>query len=264
MHWTRVVVGLLASTTVVVAEPGDAQPLGPPPPPPPLPGEAAPEIDAGIAEDASSGRNWLTPTALTPPAGTWWISSHDLVVASMGYAATDRVTMSATVLLPLDTGFVGAASIKAQLVRVGHVRAAVQLLALHVSDGDSDLRTSAAGGTAITLCLDTGCHSHATGYIGAGYGVDTDVDDNRRAGVAAAGLTLRITPIVKVVLEADIAVKFGDTDDFLLASYGVRFTAGAGALDLGLAKPICSSCSVDDFPLGFPLVSFTYRSYNSD
>jgi hypothetical protein len=50
------------------------------PPPPPPPADPYPGIDRGIIEDANSGRNWFSPTALTPPKGTWSFTDFELLV----------------------------------------------------------------------------------------------------------------------------------------------------------------------------------------
>ncbi len=65
-----------------------------PPPPPVVPVEPVSNVDKGIVEDANAGRMWLSPTALTEPAGTWSFSDYDLLVVGLSYAATDTVSIS--------------------------------------------------------------------------------------------------------------------------------------------------------------------------
>src|SRR5665647_2600290 len=81
---------LLGFSTLAHAQPGAEPPTEPAPPeaplppapPPPAPTPivvappvvvappevAAPTVDKGVVDDANSGRSWLSPTALTPPA----------------------------------------------------------------------------------------------------------------------------------------------------------------------------------------------------
>jgi len=242
----------------------------PPPPPPGTAPAPASTVDEGVIDDASSGRNWLTPTALTPPAGTWSFTDFELVFASLGYAVTDKFTVSATVLLPIveDTPFFGIASAKLQVLKSGNLRGALQLNILHTSidDGDDDFAFTAANlGGALTLCIDDGCHSHVTGYLGAGFGLDTVDEQNAVPFVAAVAATFKVGRHIKFVFEADTAFIVGDVDetaDGLLGWYGVRFTSKFIGVDIGFAKPICEGCDDEGLPMGFPFVSFTYRGYN--
>lgn len=249
----------------------------PPPPPPPLPPGTEPPaptttVDEGVIQDANSGRNWLTPTALTPPAGTWSFSDFELFFASLGYAVTDQLTVSATVLLPIveDIPLFAIASGKLQVLKAGNIRAALQLNVLYTSldDGDDDFSLTASNlGGALTLCIDDGCHSHITGYLGAGFGLDSIEDQTAVPFVAAAAAAFKVSRHVKFVFEADTAFVVGEVDeaaDGFLGWYGVRFTSKFLGVDLGFAKPICDGCGDDGLPMGFPFVSFTYRGYNED
>jgi hypothetical protein len=287
MRCTRVVVfavGLLSSS-IALAQPGAPDdgsaeappppppppgPPGVPPPPPPMattpPAPAASTVDEGVIQDANSGRNWLTPTALTPPAGTWSFSDFELLLASLGYAVTDQFTISATVLLPIvsEMPFFGIASAKFQVLKAGNLRGALQLNILHTSVEDLSFTASNLGG-ALTLCIDTGCHSHVTGYLGAGFGLDSAADQNAVPFVAAVAATFKVGRHLKFVFEADTAFIVGSVDeaaDGLLGWYGMRFTSKFIGVDLGFAKPICDGCEDEGLPMGFPFVSFTYRGYN--
>lgn len=250
------------------------EPPPPPPPPPPVAVVVAPPpavaatstVDPGVIEDANSGRSWLSPTALTPPAGTWSFSDFELLLVSGGYAITDQFSISATTLLPIvdEMPFFGILSAKLQVINSGRLRGAAQLAIMHLrdnSDFDSDASLTVANlGGALTLCLDDGCHSHVTGYLGAGF---ADQDQQAVPFVASAALTLRLKKHIKLVLEADTAFIAGDineTAEGLLAWYGVRFTSKMIGVDLGFAKPICDGCD-DGIAMGIPFVSFTYRDF---
>src|SRR5687768_4361434 len=139
---SQLVALLLAVPLLANAQPGAdpvPEPAPPPPPsepPPPPPPEPAPPpagmpivvappapatVDRGVIEDANSGRNWLTPTALTPPAGTWSFSDFELLMVSGGYAITDQLSVSVTTLLPVfeEMPFFGILSGKLQVFKQG-------------------------------------------------------------------------------------------------------------------------------------------------
>lgn len=241
---------------------------------PPLPGAQPQEqrdVDEGVVQDANSGRNWLVPTALTPPAGTWSFSDFQLFFASLGYAVTDRFTLSATVLMPIieDMPFFGFASAKGQVIRSGNLRGAIQANAMFASEGDASVSAASLGGV-LTMCIDPQCHSHITGYLAAGFGLDTENEQTSVPFVAAAAAVFRVGRHMKFVFEADTAFIVGDIDEAangFLGWYGVRFTGKYLGVDLGFAKPICTGeedCDVEGFPMGFPFLAFTYRGYNDD
>lgn len=280
---------LIAGVSVANAQPGsEPPPMEPPameppavepmpdePPPPPGPAAAPPPaaepppstVDAGVIADANSGRGWLLPTALTPPAGTWSFSSFELFVIGGGYAITDQLQVSLTTLIPLTSDFpiLGLLSGKYQVIKAGRVRGAVQAAVFYADtkdEGDSSVTVFNAGG-ALTYCIDAGCHSHATGYLGTGF---ASADQSAFPLMFGASLALKVGRHVKFVLEADSAAIVGEIDavaDGFLLWYGARFTSKFIGVDLGFAKPIYEGSGEDDFlPLGFPFVAFTYRSLN--
>jgi len=279
---------LLGFSTLAHAQPGAEPPAEPPPvpaepplvpaePPAPAPIVVAPPVvtpppevpastvDKGVVEDANSGRSWLSPTALTPPAGTWSFSDFELFVISGSYAISDQVSVSATTLLPIvkDQPFFGIGSVKAQIIKSGNVRAALQLAIIHASDGDVSTNAAIAGG-AVTLCIDSDCRSHFTGYLGAGF---ANQDQSSVPFVASAAATLRLNKRVKAVFEADTGFVVGDfsgTSDAFLAWYGLRFTSREIGVDLGFAKPICNNNCDVGLAMGAPFVSFTYRAFKND
>ena len=238
-----------------------------PPPPPMMVARAAPvppppsNVDEGVLEDASSGRNWLTPTALTPPAGTFTISDFELFVLGASYSVTDQLQISGATLLPIvsRTPFVGILSGKLQILRAGRVRAAAQASVLYVHDHD-DSAVAFTGGGALTLCLDGGCNSYASGYLGAGFARDNN--SSVPIGVSAT-VVARLARHVKLMVELDTGGVVGKLDaaaDGLLAWYGVRFTSPNIGVDLGFVKPICGDCDNNHLPLGLPFVAVSYRA----
>lgn len=241
---------------VMVQPPPPPMPMQPPPPPPPAPTT----VDQGTLEDANAGRNWLAPTALMDPKGTWSFSDFELFVVGASYAPTDTLSLSAATLIPItsDQPFVGLFSAKLQFLRAGRVRLAAHGALTVVSDENDGFNAAVLGGAG-TLCLDDLCRSHLTGYLAAGF---ADADQSAVPFVVSAAGVFRVSRRVKVVLEVDSAFIAGDineTADGFLAWYGVRFTSPSIGVDVGLAKPIVDGDDGDAFPLGFPFVSLTYR-----
>jgi hypothetical protein len=279
---------LLVSASVANAQPGtspEPPPVGPPSEAPPAPPPASPEttppaapteppaeppvpppsVDKGVLEDANSGRGWLLPTALTPPAGTWSFSDFELLIGGGGYSFTDRFQVSLATVIPLTSDFpiVGLLNAKYQFLRTGRVRAAAQAAGFLLnfrSDEDSESFFAANVGGALTFCIDLDCHSHATGYAGTGIASEEQTAFPLMFGAAVA---LKAARHVKFVFEVDSAAVLGDintTADGFLLWYGARFTSKFIGVDLGFVKPIYDGSGDDEvLPLGLPIVSFTYR-----
>ncbi len=244
---------------------------------PPPASQPAATGDKGVLDDANSGRAWLTPTGLSDPAGTWSFSDFELLMIGAGYAITDELSVSLTTLLPITTDipFWMLVNSKYQFLKSGRVRAAVQGAFTFVRDKSTSSANGvttesstflSAGeiGGAITLCLDDDCHSHASGFLGAGF---AHQDSSSVPFIVAGSLVYRLNHHVKLVVEADsafIAGKINDTANGFLLWYGARFTSKNIGVDLGLAKPIYDGSSNDSLVLGFPFVSFTYRSLKND
>jgi hypothetical protein len=277
---TSVVVSMLLGASVAQAQPGD--PDAPPPPPEGPPSATAPAapfapapppqiaavstVEKGVLEDANSGRGWLMPTALTDPAGTFSFSDFELFLISGGYAVSDQLSVSFTTLVPITNNmpFWGLLSAKYQVLKAGNLRGAVQAAVTYLHDGSSssattnDSFTAADLGGALTLCIDDDCRSTVSGFIGAGFA------DSRQTAVpfvVAGSIAARLGKHVKLVGEVDsafIAGKVNDTANGALLWYGLRFTSSLIGVDVGFMKPVGVSTN-DGLPLGFPIVSFTYR-----
>jgi hypothetical protein len=285
-------VGLCLSlgTSVALGQPGadpgspppppadPSQPEAPPPPPPPMaqpvpaPVEAPPpapasSVPAGVVNDANSGRAWLMPTALTPPAGTWSFSDFELLFVGMSYSVTDQLQLSAATLLPIvdDMPIWVLLNGKLAVVQAGRVHAAVQgaISIVDVQDAENEAVIVGELGGALTYCIDDACHSHVSGFLGAGFARESE---SAVPLLLAASATFRLGKHVKAVFEADTGyIAGGEIDEFVdgfLFWYGVRFTSSFLGVDLGFAKPICDGCDIDELPMGFPFVSFTYRGLN--
>ncbi|HEY3801453.1 MAG TPA: hypothetical protein VGL61_02565 [Kofleriaceae bacterium] len=275
----------------------DEQP--PPPPPPPMvapapvmtpppvvapPASAHPGIDQGVIDDANSGRSWLMPTALTPPAGTWSFTDYELFSVGASYAATDHLVISATTLLPIvsDQPLVGLITAKYQVLSVGSLRLAGQFaFGFSTGGGDSSGGAGTVGGVA-TLCMDHPCNSTLSGYVGVGFGSS---GESTVPLLVAGSLAVRLGRHVKLVGEVDTGYLAGNgfdsADEGFLLWYGLRFTSRNIGVDLGLMEPIVREFATSSdgtttassyqvgfgggvFPAGFPFVSFTYRGLDLD
>jgi hypothetical protein len=221
-------------------------------------------VDKGIVQDANAGRMWLSPTALTEPAGTWSFTDYELLLVGLSYAATDTVSISANTLLPIveDMPFYLLVNGKAQIVRSGNVRVALQGAVIHARfDGEG--ATAAVLGGALSYCIDPECHSLVNGYVGAGFAHE---DQSAVPLLVSGSLLYRINRHVKLMLEVDtgyIAGEINSASDVFLGWYGVRFTSKIIGVDLGFVKPFCAGdtdCS-GGLVMGVPFVSFTYRSF---
>ena len=244
-------------------------PTAPMPPPPPVqPTEPPSTVDKGIVEDANAGRSWLSPTALTEPAGTWSFSDFELLMAAIHYSPTDQLSLSATTLLPITEDFpiTVLANAKFQIIKSGNVRGVIQgaLFYFHDrSEGVTASLTAAILGGALTYCIDSECHSTLTGYGGAGF---AHQDQSAVPIVFSGAMAYRLNKHVKILLEGDSGYAAGGGIDAspngFLAWYGVRFTSKIIGVDLGFTRPICGDGDCDSpLVLGIPFVSFTYRSF---
>lgn len=302
MRFAFVLVGVLSLSTLAIAQappPGEPAPSGapgaepaPPQPPPPAPPPAGPPpavvspppapapattVDKGTLEDANAGRAWLSPTALTPPAGTWSFEDFELFLIGVSYAVNDNLVITGTTMVPITSDlYWGFISAKAQVVKQGNVRVAIQggLVAAAAKDtttqydamgnviGEMSTTTTTSGGevgAAATLCLDNDCFSHLDGFVGAAFAYQNNA--SVPVGFSASWVQ-RLGKRVRLVIEADSAHLFGDISgqaNGVLGWYGLRFTSRSIGADVGFVKPFCSDCSSDTFPMGFPVVGFSYR-----
>jgi hypothetical protein len=121
---------------------------------------SAPETD-GDAPQAD--RLILTPTATTQRAGTWTLTSYDIVVLQSTYAFTDRTQISVTLTPPLqDQGglFPLDISIKTSLFRSTGLRLAAIASATGLSGlEDLGMVLVGRGGAIAQFCRNPSCES---------------------------------------------------------------------------------------------------------
>ncbi len=200
------------------------------------------------------------PTALTPPAGTFSVHNYELFFIGASYGVTDRLMLSVTALVPLFSGqgFVGVISGKAQIISTGRVRVAVQG-AIATATADDGASIGGVGGVA-TLCITSPCSTHLSGYVGAAFAWD---DQSSVPGIIGVSLLARLGGQLRLLLEAEAGYIAGDINDVsngALVSYGLRFATQNVSADVAFTRPVCPDCDRDVFPIGFPVVSVTYRT----
>lgn len=247
----------------VAAQPGRTSPTAPP-----AAAEPVSTVEAGVQEDANSGRTWLSPTALTPPAGTFSIQSSELFIIGASYAFTDRFVVSANTLIPVgsEVPLILLTTLKLKVADLGRVKLAAHANLNYfgdLADDEDESFGTALLGAVGTICIDRGCHSILNGYVGAGFLLETDGDQEAVPLLLSAALVSRLGRRLKLVLEANSGVVVGEVNDVSeggLVWYGLRFTSSAIGVDLGLVKPFCEDCDTEEFPIGVPWLNFTYRA----
>jgi hypothetical protein len=266
-------VGLLvASTSAAFAQAAPDPASAPPPPAAPAtlepPPPEHPGVDRGVLDDARAGTSFLSPTALTAPAGTWWFSDVDLVLASAGYAVTNEFQVSLTTIVPIttDVPLTGFFQAKLQVLKAGRLRLAAQGVLAFLQDknsdgSDSQLYFAGDVGGAATLCFDDGCYSNGSLYVGAGFAQG----GNSSVPLLVSGsLALRVSRHVKLVGEVDTGYVVGQINESsggALVWYGLRFTSRNIGADIGFVKPFIDNDGDDNdgLALGLPYIGFTYR-----
>lgn len=212
----------------------------------PGPGEPAPpaEIDQGVVDDALSPGAFLAPTALTEPAGTISASvggftdtsfdSKALSHVSVAYAATNQISLSATLELPGQIAglTLGTLSAKAQMYRAGRVRVALQGNLLFATESGNSSEAVLVGGAG-TLCLDDACNSYVTGYAGFGF------EHSSGSGVPvllSGAAAVQVVPHLKLLAELVSGFSTSDVSGVgngALLFYGVRATDKNVGVNLG-------------------------------
>jgi len=124
------------------------------------PGTRAPagaEPSTARPKDPRASEGFVTPTALTQPAGSVTITSRMLLADEVMYAITDRWQVGAGVgYIPQDEGEgtkLANASVKGEILRAGRLRLAVAGGALYATDRSNILAVTGVGPIA-TLVLD--------------------------------------------------------------------------------------------------------------
>jgi hypothetical protein len=262
MQTFRLVLGVAVTaglSTTALAQSYD-QPLSPPgmsSPPPPSTGPAAPTPAADNSTDAEPGsdHSFVTPSAMTPRAGTWSFSSYEIVGASLSYSPSDSVQITGATVIAGD--FVGSMSAKVRLISSGQTH-----LALHggfVTTNNSNDNSYGGAGLAGTYCFSTSCRSRINGYLG--------VIGNFNAGsdsvtVGSLSGSFELTRGFQAMIEYDTGSNGNSSsNDPGLLTYGARLSASNFSVDLGLVRYYEGGTdrTGNDLPLGLPYIGMTYR-----
>lgn len=225
--------------------------------------DAAPE--SARRDGAVADRVVLMPTGDTQPQGTLFITDYDLLFVQAGYAATDRLQLSATGIADFTGQAAFDLTLKASVHRSPGLRIAALASATYLHLGQQELLAGRAGG-AFQLCFEPACRSSATL---ASFVALTDLPDVLLPVALAGGLVARVSEGLSLLAEystlfnANKRIKFIDQSLFVL-SYGVRAAGNPHwALDLCFLRSMESTGDHTTAPffrlLGIPLVAFTYR-----
>ncbi|GAB4510227.1 MAG: hypothetical protein Tsb0020_27270 [Haliangiales bacterium] len=222
-----------------------------------------PGVLAGVYDDASSGRAWFTPTALTAPQGTLTFSNHEILFVGMGAAVTDHLQISGITMLPIAGDFLPfflSAKYGIPVTSRFHLGAQVSLAGvLDSGDSDDSGAIALAGGIA-TLCIDADCSSLLTGYATTGSLLGED--ESTYPVMYSVSWIQRLSRRFRLMLELNRAAvidRFVDDEDRVtLFWYGFRVTSPTFGVDFGFVRPFVED-ELDDFPFGFPWLNLTYR-----
>ncbi|HXU04131.1 MAG TPA: hypothetical protein VN903_24390 [Polyangia bacterium] len=231
---------------------------------------AAPAVGATSA-DPNIDRGFLLPTAMTQPAGSITYNNYELLLHGVTYGITDRVQGSVTVLSPIvrDMPLVGFAAVKGQIVATDRFHLALQGSfgvghAFNVADGDASVYSVGAGAFA-SICLRQDCSSLL--FVSAIYQLGMFIvgADSAYFVLYSGSIVHRVGRHVKLL--GEVASGAGGTGvtgnnenlDGLLVGYGVRFHTDSIAADVGFVKPIATGGGGDDFLVGLPFASVSYR-----
>jgi len=272
----QLIVVLTVVLTLVLLPNPAARAAEPPGAPTAVAGPASPAPAA--TSDPNLDRGFLLPTAMTQPKGSLTYNNYELLLHGVTYGFTDHVQGSVTVLSPItrDMPIVGFGALKWRFFDNGRVHLAAQASAGfgNFRAGASDSLYSAGAGMFASVCLRDDCQtllSASATYQLVQTATTTTPDGQSTSGRAqtliyGASLVHAVSPHVKLLLEVGSAAAgtVSSNDGFdnfpgLVASYGVRFHNANLAADLGFVRPILTDGSRDEFLVGLPFASVSYR-----
>jgi hypothetical protein len=265
--------GSAIAGTCLVAAPAFAQSASPPP--------AAPEESRAVApgdsfddvryQDANADRAILGSTAETHPAGTFFFSDYELVLAQFGYALDDSVQVAASIVPPLTTagGYLVDLGVKANLVRTAGFRfaltGALDTIGNSTFDRGADNIYVGRVGAVGQFCFDAHCLSSLSIDVGGG---------GTRSGqegffplYGSVSLVAKLSTRMSLVVEPSIgdlvATRPMDDEGVVSVGYGFRYSTPRVGVDLTLVAPLASVSNENAGTLflpGYPFVAFTYRT----
>ena len=243
---------VLGFSALASAQPGSADPSSPV-------ASVAPasSVDSGVVDDAASPGAFLSPSALTEPAGTVTASlgigvdtsfnDSEMTHVGLSYSLTNEITVSGALLLPTESDVhVGTLSAKVQVLRSGRWRGALAgMLLVAGTTGDSE-EAGLVGG-AVTYCLDDACNSYAPGDLALG------IEHSSGSGapfLISGSVVAQVAPHIKLVGEILTGFQAGSDSSGsggseFIAFYGARVTQKNVALNVGFIKPFGDNIGVD-------------------
>lgn len=214
--------------------------------------------------DANADRVILFSTADTHPAGTFFFTNYELFLLQFGYAITDHVQLALTGLAPMidEQPYFFDLSLKVNLVRSSAFRFALMGSLDYMWSGGSDgdgffgTRLGAVGQVCFTPTCQMSVNLNLHAFI-------NDSTTDFLPMVSSLGFLGHLSPLFSILLEPSYAFIVGDevtgADGFLL-SYGVRLSGANWGVDLTFIRPFVESFEDNPLIMGFPWVSFTYRT----
>jgi hypothetical protein len=264
------------TATVPVPQPAP-QPVPQPPPaavPSPLPEPSstpAPSVVAEISTSASAtpstalethvdapqaDRLILTPTATTQRAGTWTLTSYDIVVLQSTYAFTDRTQISVTLTPPLkDQGglFPLDISIKTSMFRGSGLRLAAIASATGLSGlEDLGMVLVGRGGAIAQFCRNPSCESSFVLSSNLTMAGPLLLLANTAGAILQLGQRLQLLVEVSTLLPLG---PIGGQANGLATAAGFRYPWENWSLDFSVVR----FPSIDDAPT-IPLLALSWRN----
>ncbi|HEX2659745.1 MAG TPA: hypothetical protein VHU40_15780 [Polyangia bacterium] len=224
----------------------------------------------GVGKDPNVDRGFILPTAMTQPQGSATYNNYELLLHGATYGITDHLQTSVTVLAPIvkDMPFYGVAALKWRLADAGAFHFAVQgsagLAHVFSSGGSSsDTAYTVGAGAFASACLREDCTSLLSASVT--YQRAFTANNGTNLLVYGGSLVHGVGQHVSLIGElASLAASntLSDSGSFdqasgALVGYGVRLHTSSFASDIGFLKPV--GTSGDDFLLGLPFVSVSYR-----
>jgi hypothetical protein len=222
---------------------------------PVAPSPVPPDAHAGDPRwhDAHVDRVILVPTAETHPAGTWYLSSYEIVLLQIGYALSDRAQLSFSIapifskdpLVPIDLTLKGVVA-RSDRVRVAAMASATGLLGYQ----STEAIVGRLGGV-VQLCFDSECRSSVSTLANAVLAGSVIFADG-------VGAVLRTSDHVALLLELESVIPLSRENGQINAlggAAGVRFSGTRWGVDLALGGPLDRRTR----PQLLPFLAATYR-----
>ena len=204
--------------------------------------------------DAHVDRVVLVPTAETHPAGTWYLSSYDILLLQAGYALTDRTQLTLTLTPPLDSALLMPVdmTVKTVLARTERVRVAATGSVSGLLGYEAGAVFLGRVGGVAQLCLDDDCRS-SINMAGNATLLGSTV-----LFLDGVGAILRTNDTVAFLLELQSVLPLSrDNGDYhaFAGAGGIRLSGKAWGVDLAFEAPLDRRTH----PQVIPVLAATYR-----